>query len=187
LVERVLAIDRFLEENPQYRRRIVFVQLCAPSRVHLKRYRDLTAEIDELVEKKNWKYSEEGWEPILHLKRHFSPSEVQLFYALADVCIVSSLHDGMNLVAKEFVASRRNDDGVLVLSRFTGAARELADAVQMNPYSISEFAAAIKAAVEMPPQEQRKRMESMRRVVNEYNVYRWAGSILTDMFALKKA
>ena len=187
LIERVLAVDRFIEKNPQYKNKFVFIQLAAPSRTHIKRYHDLMNEIDELVEKKNWKYSEGRWRPIIYLKKHFSPEEIKPYYALADICIVSSLHDGMNLVAKEYVASKTDLNGVLILSRFTGAARELADSVLINPYSIEEFADAIRAAVEMPLDEKKRRMENMRRIVSENNIYRWAGSIITELTALKKA
>lgn len=186
IIERVLAIDRFLEKYPQYKNRFVFIQLAAPSRTHIKRYHDLMGEIDELVEKKNWKYSDGYWEPIIYLKRHFSPEEIAPFYALADICIVSSLHDGMNLVAKEYIASKRDLSGILVLSCFTGAARELTDAVQINPYSIEDFADKIKTAIQMPAEEKRKRMENMRRIITENNVYRWAGNIITELTALKK-
>lgn len=187
IIERVHAVDRFLEKYPQYRKRFVFIQLGAPSRVHIKRYHDLMGEIDELVEKKNWKYLESDWRPIVYLKRHFSPEEIEPFYRLSDLCIVSSLHDGMNLVAKEYVAAKSDLKGMLVLSRFTGAARELTDAVQINPYHMEEFADSIKFALEMPPAEKKKRMENMRRTVEENNVYRWAGSIITELTALKKA
>jgi len=184
IIERVLAIDRFLEKNPEYKNKFVFIQLAAPSRTHIKRYHDLIAEIDELIEKKNWKYSNGAWKPIIYLKKQFSPEEIAPFYALADVCIVSSLHDGMNLVAKEFIASREDLGGSLILSSFTGASKELTDAIQINPYAIEEFADSIKLAVEMPQAEKRRRMENMRRVVSENNVYKWAASIITDLTAL---
>ncbi|MDD3983295.1 MAG: trehalose-6-phosphate synthase, partial [Candidatus Omnitrophica bacterium] len=186
LVERILAIDRFLEKNPEYLNKFVFIQLAAPSRTHIKRYHELMGEIDELVEKKNWKYSNGEWKPIIYLKRHFSPEEIQPYYEIADLCVVSSLHDGMNLVAKEYVSSKADGEGVLVLSCFTGAARELTDAVLVNPYSIEEFADAIKLAVEMPVEERLRRMNNMRKVVAENNIYRWAGSIIGDLAAMKK-
>jgi len=187
LIERVLAVDRFIEKNPQYKNKFVFIQLAAPSRTHIKRYHDLMNEIDELVEKKNWKYSEGEWRPIIYLKKHFSPEEIRPYYALADMCIVSSLHDGMNLVAKEYVASKKDLSGTLILSRFTGAAKELTDSILINPYSIEEFSDAIKTAIEMPKEEKKKRMENMRKIVSENNVYRWAGNIITELTALKKA
>jgi trehalose-6-phosphate synthase len=184
--ERVLAIDRFLEKYPEYKRKFVFIQLAAPSRTHIKSYHDLMAEIDELIEKKNWKYSDSGWKPIIYLERHFSPEEIKPYYELADFCIVSSLHDGMNLVAKEYVAWKNNLESVLILSCFTGAIRELTGAVQINPYSIEEFADAIKYAIELPAEEKRKRMETMQREIKENNVYRWAANIITELTALKK-
>ncbi len=184
--ERILAIDRFLEKYPEYRQKFVFIQLAAPSRTHIKSYHDLMAEIDELVEKKNWKHSEAGWKPVIYLERHFSPDEIKPFYRLADFCIVSSLHDGMNLVAKEYVAWKSGSNGALILSTFTGASRELTGAVQINPYSIEDFADAIKYAIELPAEEKRKRMETMRTVIRENNVYRWAANIITELTALKK-
>ncbi|MDD5775424.1 MAG: trehalose-6-phosphate synthase [Candidatus Omnitrophica bacterium] len=185
LVERILAIDRFFEKYPQYRGKVVFVQLASPSRTHIKRYHDLISENDELVEKTNWKHMDGAWKPILYLKRHFSADEIAPFYAMADFCIVSSLHDGMNLVAKEYVSEKRDDHGSLILSQFTGAARELTDAILINPYSIEEFADSILQAVEMPLEEQVRRMQNMRRIVSENNVYRWAANIITDLTALK--
>lgn len=186
IIERIMAIDRFLEKYPEYRKKFVFIQLAAPSRTHIKRYHELMGEIDELVEKKNWKYSEGNWKPIVYLKRHFSPEEIRPYYALANFCVVSSLHDGMNLVAKEYVASKSDASGALILSKFTGAARELTDAVLINPYSIEEFADAIKFTIDMPTNERRKRMENMRKMVAENNVYKWAGNIITELTALKK-
>ncbi|MDD5634741.1 MAG: trehalose-6-phosphate synthase, partial [Candidatus Omnitrophica bacterium] len=144
IVERVLAIDRFLEKYPEYKKRFVFIQLAAPSRVHIKRYHDLMGEIDELIETKNWKHLDGSWKPILYLEKHFSSDEIAPFYRLADFCIVSSLHDGMNLVAKEYVTAKKDLPGNLILSQFTASARELTDAIPINPYSIEDFAESIK-------------------------------------------
>jgi len=185
ILERIAAIDRFFEKYPGYKNKVVFIQLAAPSRTHIKRYHELISEIDELVEKTNWKYSDGGWKPIIYLRRHFSPEEIKPYYALADFCIVSSLHDGMNLVAKEYVVSKADSSGALILSKFTGAARELTDAVAINPYSIEEFADAIKFTIEMPKNEKIKRMEHMRRVVLENNIYKWAADIITELTAIK--
>ncbi|MFA5096711.1 MAG: trehalose-6-phosphate synthase, partial [Candidatus Omnitrophota bacterium] len=186
ILERVMAIDRFLEKYPQYKNKVVFLQLAAPSRTHIRRYHELMSEIEELVEKVNWKHSDGDWNPIIYLERHFSPEEIRPYYALADFCIVSSLHDGMNLVAKEYVVSRTAPGGALILSKFTGASRELTDAVPINPYSIEEFADAIKSALEMPAEEKIRRMENMRKVVKENNVYKWAGNVVTELAAIKK-
>ncbi len=187
IIERIHAIDRFIEKYPEYKNKFVFIQLAAPSRAHIKRYHELMGEIDELVEEKNWKYSDGDWKPIVYLKRYFSQEDIRPYYHLADLCIVSSLHDGMNLVAKEYVASKGDLKGALVLSKFTGAARELTDAVLVNPYSIEEFSAAIKFAIEIPDDEKRKRMENMRKTISENNVYKWAGSIISELAALKKS
>lgn len=187
LIERVLAIDRFFERYPQYKKRVVFIQMAAPSRIHIKRYHDLIAELDELVEKKNWKHMDGNWKPIIYLKKHFSADEIVPFYKVADFCLVSSLHDGMNLVAKEYVAAKNDLSGMLVLSQFTGASRELTDAVQFNPYAIGEFADAIKTAIEIPTEEKKIRMRNMRKIIAENNIYRWAGSIMTELTALKRS
>lgn len=187
IIERILAIDRFFEKYPRYRKKVVFMQIAAPSRVHIKRYHDLMSEIDELVEKKNWKHMDGNWKPIIYLKKHFSQDEIEPFYKMADFCIVSSLHDGMNLVAKEYVAAKKDLSGSLILSQFTGAARELTSAVQFNPYAIEEFADAIKFSLEMPLEEKRKRMESMRKIITENNIYRWAGNIITELIYSKRA
>jgi len=185
ILERMLAVDRFLAKNPEYKKEFVFIQIAAPSRSHIKKYHDFAGEIDELVEKINWEHADGDWRPIVYLKRHFSPEEIFPFYKLADICIVSSLHDGMNLVAKEYIAAKTDLKGALILSKFTGAARELNGAVQINPYSVEEFADCIKMTVEMPNEEKRKRMEEMRKNAEENNIYKWAGSIVTELTALK--
>lgn len=186
LLEKIHAIDRFFEKYPRNKGKVVFVQLAAPSRTHIKRYHDLMGEIDELIEKTNWQHSDTNWQPIIYLKRHFSPEEIVPYYKLADFCVVSSLHDGMNLVAKEFVAAKDDLQGSLILSRFTGAAKELSDAIQINPYSIEEFSEAIRLAVEMLPEEKCRRMEAMRKIIQDNNVYKWAGSIISELTSLKK-
>ncbi len=187
LVERVLAIDRFLEKYPEYKNKFVFIQLAAPSRTHIKRYHDLMAEIDELVERTNQKHSLWDWKPIIYLKKHFSSEEIKPYYVLGDLCIVSSLHDGMNLVAKEYIAAKQDLMGALILSRFTGAAKELTDAVQINPYSIEEFADSIRFAVAMPVEEKKRRMKNMRQNVQENNVYRWAANIIAELTSIRKS
>ena len=143
-------------------------------------------ELDELAERINWKYKNDEWKPIIYLRRHFSPEEIKPFYRIADICIVSSLHDGMNLVAKEYIASKNDLSGTLILSKFTGAARELNDAIQINPYSPEEFADSIKLAADMPPPEKERRMENMRKIITDNNIYKWAGSIITELTTIKK-
>jgi trehalose 6-phosphate synthase len=179
--ERFRALDCFLERYPDSRERLTFVQIGVPSRTHVKQYQLLDDEIDGLVREINWKWSTDSWKPIHYLKEHHGPTEMMALHRLADFCLVSSLDDGMNLVAKEFVASRFDEDGVLILSRFTGAARELTSAVQVNPFAVDQVAEAIHQALEMPEEERRRRMQRMRTVVSENNIYRWAGKVLSAL------
>ena len=159
----------------------MFVQIGVPSRIQVRAYKLLDDEIDGLVEEINWKWSTETWQPIRYFKRSFNQPEMMALHRLADFCIVPSLHDGMNLVAKEFVASRFDDDGVLILSQFTGAARELKDALLINPFAIEEMADAMREALEMPEEERRRRMQRMRAEVAGNNIFRWAGKIISAL------
>jgi alpha,alpha-trehalose-phosphate synthase [UDP-forming] len=178
IVERFLAIERFLEKYPHYQKIFTFVQIGAPSRSHIKRYHDLQKEVEAEADRINWRFQSGQWKPIILLNRQHSHKEIIPYYRAADLCLVTSLHDGMNLVAKEFVATRHDDLGVLILSRFTGAARELRDALQVNPYDIDQTAEAIRAALEMPAEEKHTRMQRMRKLIREQNVYKWAGSLI---------
>jgi len=181
IIERFLAIERFLEKYPRYQGVFTFVQIGAPSRTHIKRYHDLQAEIEAEAERINWRFRADQWKPIVLLERQHSHKEIDLYYRAADLCLVTSLHDGMNLVAKEFVASRQDERGALILSCFAGAARELRDALQVNPYDIDQTAEAIRAALEMSPEEKQLRMQRMRKTVREHNVYRWAASLIGEV------
>jgi trehalose 6-phosphate synthase len=181
ILERFLAIERFLEKYPRYQGVFTFVQIGAPSRTHIKRYHDLQAEIEAEAERINWRFRADQWKPIVLLERQHSHKEIDLYYRAADLCLVTSLHDGMNLVAKEFVASRQDERGALILSCFAGAARELRDALQVNPYDIDQTAEAIRAALEMSPEEKQLRMQRMRKTVREHNVYRWAASLIGEV------
>jgi trehalose 6-phosphate synthase len=183
--ERLRALDEFLERDAEYRERLTFVQIGVPSRGHIRQYQQLDAEIDSLVETINWKWSTGSWRPIVFLKQQYGSPDMMALHQLADFCIVSSLDDGMNLVAKEFVASRIDEDGVLILSRFTGAARELTSAVLVNPFAVDEIADAIDLALTMPEEERRKRMQRMRAVVAENNIYRWAGKFLSTLLTFE--
>jgi trehalose 6-phosphate synthase len=185
LEERLLAVERLLERFPSLRGRFVFVQLAAPSRTVIERYRQLNESIEKLAERINERFGTEGYRPIIFRRAHHEPPSVYRHLRAADVCYVSSLHDGMNLVAKEFVAARDDERGVLVLSHFTGAARELTEALIVNPYDIDEAASAMAAAINMPLDEQRDRMRAMRSFVAEFNVYRWAGRMLVDAARLR--
>lgn len=179
--EKLRAIDRFLEKYPEYKEKFVFFQLGEISRLRIPRYKQLNDELNALVEEINWKHSQGSWVPIIFTRSYMSYQQILALYRMADACLVSSLHDGMNLVAKEFVASRSEGGGVLILSQFTGAARELTDAVIINPYDTESFADAIRQALEMPSEEKEKRMQRMREVVEQNNIYRWAGKVLSQL------
>ena len=179
--DRLRAIDRFFERCPEYKGKAVFIQVGVPSRVHIPAYKHINDEIDNLVDEVNWKYSAWHWKPIVYFKENLPPLTLMALRRMSHFCIVSSLHDGMNLVAKEFVASRFDEDGVLILSPFTGAARELTDALLVNPYATDHFAKAIKEAIEMPQEERQKRMRRMRKIVRENNIYKWAADIISEL------
>lgn len=181
IVERFRGIERFLEKYPDYHHKFSFVQIGAPSRTDIQQYRNLVEEIDREAERINSRFQKGAWEPIILLKRHHSHQEIMRYYKAADLCMVTSLHDGMNLVAKEFVATRDDGQGVLILSRFTGACRELRDALIVNPYDTEQLAEGIRFALAMDPEEKRLRMQRMRRVVREHNIYRWAASLVREL------
>jgi trehalose-6-phosphate synthase len=183
--ERFLAIERFLERHPKYQKQFTFIQIGAPSRTHIKRYHDLLAEVEAEAERINWRFQSGNWKPIVFLKRQHSHKEIEPYYRAADLCLVTSLHDGMNLVAKEYLAARRDERGALILSQFTGAARELRDAFLVNPYDIDQTAEAIRAALEMEPEEKQMRVHRMRRIIREHNIYRWAGDLITELCELR--
>jgi trehalose 6-phosphate synthase len=178
---RLLGLDLFLEQHPEYHGRVQFVQIGVPSRIQIGQYQALNDELDRLVEKINLKWATGNWTPIVFFKEYFDQHQLIALHKLAQFCVVTSLHDGMNLVAKEYVASRADGDGALILSRFTGAAREFPDALLVNPFGIGEIADAITSAIEMNPEERRKRMERMRRAVKDNNVYHWAAKILSAL------
>jgi trehalose 6-phosphate synthase len=184
--ERLLAVERLLERFPHYRGRFTFAQLAAPSRTLIAEYRELNERVEALADRINGRFAEGAWKPIALLRSHHEPPAVFRYLRAADLCYVSSLHDGMNLVAKEFVAARDDERGVLVLSRFTGAARELTEALLVNPYDLEEASAALATALSMPAAEQAERMRAMRAHLSEFNVYRWAGRMLADAARLRK-
>jgi trehalose-6-phosphate synthase len=180
-VEKFLAIERFLEKNPSYMGRFTFVQIGAPSRTLIKSYSDMVTTVEDEAARINQRFKTRSWKPILLLKRHHSHEEILPFYTSADFCMVTSLHDGMNLVAKEYVASRGRNDGALILSRFAGAAGELQGAIVINPYDIEKSADAIKMALEMTKEEQGQRMKQMRLTVVRSNIYSWAAVLIRSM------
>ncbi|HEY6099425.1 MAG TPA: trehalose-6-phosphate synthase, partial [Anaeromyxobacter sp.] len=178
--ERLLAVERLLERFPHLCGRFAFAQLAAPSRTPIPEYRDLNERVERVVARVNARFAAGAWRPIVLLRAHHEPPAIFRYFRAADLCYVSSLHDGMNLVAKEFVAARDDERGVLVLSRFTGAARELTEALLVNPYDLEEASSALAAALAMPAAEQAERMRAMRAFVQDLNVYRWAGRMLVD-------
>jgi len=157
------------------------VQQAAPSRSALARYQEIEAEVDDLVSSVNAAYQTKRWRPIVYLKRHHDHRDIYPYYRHADFCMVTSLHDGMNLVAKEYVSARDDGGGALILSEFTGAARELRDALLVNPYDTDATADAVRSALEMPGEERALRMRRMNRLVREQNIYRWAGQLLGEL------
>jgi trehalose 6-phosphate synthase len=178
--ERFTAVDRLLVQHPELKGTFSLIQVGAPSRVHIPAYRQLNEELDRLAEEINWRHGQDSWRPIVFVNEHYVPGQVFTLYRIAAGCVVSSLHDGMNLVAKEFVAARNDLQGVLVLSQFTGAARELTDALLANPYAVDEFVQSLYLALTMPPEEQEQRMRRLRSQVADNNIYRWAGMLLSE-------
>jgi alpha,alpha-trehalose-phosphate synthase [UDP-forming] len=185
ILERFRALERFFELNPAYQQRLTFVQIGAPSRTDIERYKHFLDEVSEEVERINARFQTARWKPIVFRKKHHSHEEIGRFYRAASFCMVTSLHDGMNLVAKEYVASREDECGVLILSSFAGAAHELADALLVNPYDVLQLAESIQRALEMPEEEQARRMKRMRHIVREHNVYRWAANLLSDLTEIR--
>jgi trehalose 6-phosphate synthase len=186
ILDRMQSIDMLLSLHPQWKERFTFVQVAAPTRSKLPSYSTLQSEAIAMAEDINARHGHGTYQPIRLLIRHHEPVEVFELFRAADLCIVSSLHDGMNLVAKEFVASRDDEQGVLILSSFTGASREMSEALIVNPYDGQEMARALDAALRMPHQEQRERMRLMRQQVREQNVYRWAGRMLVDAARIRQ-
>jgi trehalose-6-phosphate synthase len=186
ILERFMAVERLLELYPEWIGRFTFVQIAAPSRSSIEHYQQFDAEVRAKAKKINSKFSKPGYEAICLKIEHHEPYQVYEYFRGSEICFVSSLHDGMNLVAKEFIASRDDERGVLILSQFTGASRELPQAIIVNPYSIDQCAAALKFGLDMSVQEQRDRMRSMRGLIQEFNVYRWAGKMLMDAARLRR-
>jgi trehalose 6-phosphate synthase len=186
IVERLRAVERLFELHPEWIRRFSFVQICAPSRSSLDEYQRFEAQVRATAAQINARFGDASWEPIRLLVEHHDAASVRAHYRACDVCMVTSLHDGMNLVAKEFIAARDDERGTLILSQFAGAARELHEALIVNPYHIEQVAEALHRALGMPDQEQRERMASLRQLVREFNVYRWAGRMLLDAARLRR-
>ncbi len=186
ILERFRAIERLLELNPDWIGRFTFVQIAAPTRSGIDEYQHHEAQVRAMATRINARFARQGPLPIALKIEHHEPRQVYEYFRAADLCFVSSLHDGMNLVAKEFIAARDDERGVLILSEFTGAARELPEALIVNPYDADQCAAALHLALSMPATEQRDRMRLMRGLVAEYNVFRWAGRMLLDAAAMRR-
>lgn len=185
LIEKFLSIERFFEKNPSYVGKFTFVQIGAPSRALLKTYSDTISAVEQEANRINFNLKTKGWQPILFLKGHHSHKEIQPYYEAANFCMVTSLHDGMNLVAKEYVASKKNNDGVLILSQFAGASQELHGALIINPYDIEGSSDAILTALEMPHDLQHQKMKLMRRLIMKHNVFSWGANILRTMASIE--
>ena len=179
--ERLRFLDRLFVLHPEYRNKLVFVQIAVPSRSSLPAYKQIEQEVEGLAAQINLRWGNDDWRPVILIKKHCNAPAMIALDRLANFCVVTSLHDGMNLVSKEFVASRVDNDGVLILSKFAGAARELNDALIINPFSVEEGAQAYHCALQMGAEERRRRMVKMREVVEHNNVYRWAGRFLSDL------
>jgi trehalose-6-phosphate synthase len=184
IVEKFLSLERFFEKNPVYIGKFTFVQIGAPSRTLIKNYADMVSAVEKEAERINHRFKQKNWKAILLLKKHHSHREIKPFYASADLCMVTSLHDGMNLVAKEFIAERNQNNGVLILSRFAGASQQMKGALVINPYDIEHTAEAIKLALEMSESEQQLRMQLMRQDIISNNIYTWAANLLRTMYNL---
>ncbi len=186
LEERIEAVERLLERRPDLIGRFTFVQLAAPSRTRIPGYQQITDAVEEGVRRINARFGSSRYAPVILLREHHEPDRVYRYYRAAHLCYVSSLHDGMNLVSKEFIAAREDEQGVLVLSQFTGAAHELPEALIVNPYDLEAASEALEHAIEMPRAEQADRMRALRATVEERNVYRWAGRMLLDAAQLRQ-
>jgi alpha,alpha-trehalose-phosphate synthase [UDP-forming] len=185
ILERFRAIESLLERYPKYQSRFTFIQIGAPTRSRIKRYAEFQAEVKAEADRINTRFKRGKWKPIIFQNREHTHQEVQRYYRAAHLCMVTSLHDGMNLVAKEYVAARQDERGVLILSRFTGAAKDLHDAIIVNPYDVESTAEAIAQALEMNVSEMVDRMRRMRKSVRERNIYWWAGSLIGELCDLR--
>jgi len=186
IVERFHALEALLDKDRGCRERLTLLQVAAPTRSKLPAYHALQMQTLAEAVRINAKFGTAQWKPIILIDHHQEPREVFELFRAADFCIVNSLHDGMNLVAKEFVAARDDQDGVLILSTFAGASRELPEALLVNPFDVGETAAAMRTAMHMGRDERRERMKLMRRTVKENNVYRWAGRMLMDAAQIRQ-
>jgi trehalose 6-phosphate synthase/phosphatase len=181
ICERILGFERFLEENPKFHRRVTLVLIAVPSRTRVADYVQLKREVDEQVGRITGRYSSEGWAPIRYLYTQFGPEELSAYYAAADIALLTPLRDGMNLVAKEYIASHPDGDGTLILSEFAGAAEELPEALLVNPYNIDQIAERIKEALTMSDEMKKERMRALRSRIHNNNLEQWSSAFLTAL------
>ena len=184
--ERLRAVERLLETRPEWLGRFTFIQIAAPTRTRIGQYQEYEARVRAMAARINERFAHARHPPVVLKAEHHQPEDIYEYYRAAELCMVTSLHDGMNLVAKEFVSSRDDERGALILSQFTGAARELPEALIVNPYDTDQCAAALHMALSMPAGEQRARMRLMRGLLQDFNVYRWAGRMLMDAAAMRR-
>ena len=184
IIQKMKAVDRFLEKYPKYVGNFIYVQLGVLSRIRIKAYKQLIDDIQGLAGEINWKYKSGAWYPIVLVNKRIDYLAQISYYRAADLCLVGSLHDGMNLVAKEYIMANTDNRGMLVLSQFTGSARELKDAVLVNPYDLDGFARGIRRAIEMSPQKKREKLKKMKEVIGENNIYYWAGQFINELVKL---
>lgn len=185
ILERVKAIELFFGKYPAYRGQLTFIQISSPAKRTIKKYQEFAQQVEKEIDRVNRQYKMKRWTPIVFIEKHLSHEEVEKYYKLANFCLVTSLHDGMNLVSKEYVASRHDEKGVLILSQFAGSSRELKEALLVNPYNGEQTAEAIHTALIMPLSEQTKRMRELRDTVRSYNIYRWAAEYLKTITSLE--
>jgi trehalose 6-phosphate synthase len=184
ILERLRGVEFFFDKHPTYREKLTFLQISSPTRESVAKYKEYSKEVSAEAERINQKFGTRSWRPVVLEKRTYSHRELLELYELAHACLVTSLHDGMNLVAKEYVAARTKEDGVLILSMFAGASRDLRGALLVNPYSAEETADALYSAITMSKSEQHRRMKSMRDSVQDYNIYRWAAELIKTLATL---
>ena len=185
ILERFKGIEFLLDAHPEYKRNLTLLQIASPTRETVEKYREYAVRVTEEAERINKKFSANGWKPIVLEKRNYSHNELIHLYQLANVCLITSLHDGMNLVAKEYAAARNDESGVLVLSHFAGASRDLKGALLINPYSAEETSATLHTALSMSKTEQHQRMKMMRTSVRDYNIYRWSAELIKALSQLE--
>jgi trehalose 6-phosphate synthase len=184
ILERFKGIEFFFDLYPAYKGKFTFLQIAPTSREEVEKYRQFNEEVTSQAQRVNEKFQNKNWKPIILVKKHLSHEELNALYRQANVCLITPLQDGMNLVSKEFVAARSDESGVLILSQFAGASRELKGAIVINPYSAEQTSAAINEAINMPAIQQRSRMKKMRQAVKNYNVYRWSAEFMRAVASL---